>query len=540
VYVNGDYSVFEMRSGVITGNEAGTGGGVGVDNAATFIMRGGTIKDNRAGISNGGGIYANYLGSTVTIDGGSITNNFASYKGGGVTIDTSAGFIMTRGSITNNSADLGSNVSIISGDLDNIDWNHCTIGDVITGGIANSDGTLKGWNTQTDWSGTYSTTITGDATHPVWSGNGLSNPIAIISRSELAAIGDDGTSLGLIYALASNITLGSTWAAMGNETTPFTGRLDGRRHTITVPSGGTTITPVIIRTTPPPPLKGAGLFGLIDDASAIVENLTLIGGALSANTTTVVSGDNFSVGGIAGLMVSGTIQNCAVKVSISQTVPSGATGNIGGVAGYSVTGIIQNCYSSGGITGSSGSYVYVGGIAGTNGNNIANCYSTGAVSATATTFAAAGGIAGDDGGAVAKCYSTGAVSATASSHYAGGIAGQCTGTISNSVALGPSITTPLGNNLNRICGVSGTLNANYGRSNMLNGSSPGSWTPNTPTDRDGGDVSMGTLSGQANTQAWWQNAGTGPGWTVSNAGGGNPSLPWEWDTDSNLPTLYWE
>jgi hypothetical protein len=521
-----------------------------IDGNATMVMKNNVIlKNNTTSSSSGGAVRINY--GTFTMDGGTITGNTATgLNGGGVFVNNTnpSVFEMNGGEISGNTAAAGSGVYVATGE--GFFWSGGTIsGNNNDPQVSSDGGPLIGWDiggANPFSSGIGPCPNNGDGI-PVWSGDGLSAnaPIAIThagnSARGLAYIPTSG--LNKHYYLAFDLTLGSTWTAMGKETTPFTGSLDGRRHTITVPPGGTTITPVMIHTGTPD-FRGAGLFGLIDDASAIVENLTLAGGMLSANNTTVSSGDNFNVGGFAGILDHGTIQNCAVKVSISQTVPSGANGNIGGIAGNSVgNGTIQNCYSSGGITGNSGSYVYVGGIAGNNGNNIVNCYSTGAVSAAATTFAAAGGIAGDfGGGIVANCYSTGAVSANASSHYAGGIAGQCTGssTILNSMALGPSITTPAGNNLNRICGTSGgSISNNYGRSDMLNGTSPGSWTLNTTTGRDGGDVSMGTGSGQANNHGWWMSPGPA-GWTIEAEGDGNDSSPWEWDSDRTLPKLYWE
>jgi hypothetical protein len=530
-----------MRSGSITGNEASMGGGVGVDTAAAFTMKGGTITNNTA-VGEGGGIYAYFSGSTVTIEGGSITNNSASNRGGGVAIDTSAGFSITRGSITGNTAAYGRNLSIATDSLlNNISWNSCTIGDVITGGIAYSDRPLKGWNTQADWSGAYSTTLTAAANNPVWSGNGSTFPIAITKLSELAAIGDDINTLSCEYALANDITLGSTWIAMGDATYPFTGTLDGRGHTITVPSGGTTITPQVLGSIN----DSAGLFGSINGSSALITDLTLAGGAFTA---VVNAGNGLVMGGIVGWMSAGTILNCAVRISIIQNSLNAASGEIGGIAGSNASaGIIQNCYSSGAIDvtlPSVSEIVYVGGIAGDNTGTITNCYSTGNISGSSYETSA-GGIAGHHTSTVPirYCYATGNVtgdSPGSNAGYYGGIGGQVTAVIENCVALNGSIfTTDSIINRGRIYFTASTpsCNYNYGRYDM----NPGPWTYyNSINGRDGGDVSMGTSPTEANSQAWWESTTIGPVWTISSEGSGNDATPWEWDSDRTLPKLYWE
>jgi parallel beta-helix repeat protein len=487
------------------------------------------------------------------MSGGSITGNTAINNGGGVYIVSSSGgtFTMSGGSITSNDANtgfsgyVGDNLYIEHGNLDHIDWTAADIGGLYAGGLAKYGAVLKGWNSASDWSGTYYDARPGSGTcYPVWSGDpGFMwfDPIAITSLSELEEIGTYSATLGYDYILVNNITLGSTWTAIGDGTDPFTGNLDGRGHTITVPSGGTTITPQSAGL-----YDVAGLFGNINDPSALITDLTLAGGAFTA----VPGSAGVVMGGIVGWMSDGTIQNCAVRININQNSPNAASGEIGGIAGYSA-GIIQNCYSSGAIdvilpSSASSEIVWVGGIAGGNDGTIENCYSTGNISGSSYETSA-GGIAGwHSSSVISYCYATGNVtgySPGSTAGYYGGIVGQAVTTtmgIGNCVALNGNIaTTDTIPNLGRVCGDSTffPLADNYGRDDMQVNNTTGSWTSNA-TGIDGGDVSMGTATTEANTELWWRTLGPGPDWSFSAAGAGTPANPWEWG--GNLPKLYWE
>jgi len=94
-------STFTMNGGLIQYGAAEGGGGVFV--RGTFIMNNGTIKKCRAG--DGAGVNIRYDGTFIMYDG-EISENTASYGGGGVTIQTSPGnFTMFGGVIKNNEAD---------------------------------------------------------------------------------------------------------------------------------------------------------------------------------------------------------------------------------------------------------------------------------------------------------------------------------------------------------------------------------------------------------------------------------------------------
>ena len=101
VYNNG---TFEMTDGTISGNRAQYGGGVYVDEKATFTMEGGTIGGTDTNAANtagfgGGGVYV-YDNATFTMSNGTISQNTAAEQGGGVYNDGT--FEMTGGTITGN------------------------------------------------------------------------------------------------------------------------------------------------------------------------------------------------------------------------------------------------------------------------------------------------------------------------------------------------------------------------------------------------------------------------------------------------------
>jgi hypothetical protein len=92
---------FIMNGGDISGNtSSGKGGGIYVD-GGTFNMNGGFIKGNNA--ERGGGVYA-INKSAFTMVGGTISGNTVSGYGGGAEISSNSAFIMAGGTINNNKA----------------------------------------------------------------------------------------------------------------------------------------------------------------------------------------------------------------------------------------------------------------------------------------------------------------------------------------------------------------------------------------------------------------------------------------------------
>ena len=94
-------STLNMEGGTISGNYSksnGTGGGVHVE--GTFNMNGGTISGNHSA-NEGGGVYvAN--GAEFNMTNGTISSNESGAGGGGVYVANGAEFNMTNGTISNN------------------------------------------------------------------------------------------------------------------------------------------------------------------------------------------------------------------------------------------------------------------------------------------------------------------------------------------------------------------------------------------------------------------------------------------------------
>ena len=110
VYVKN--GTFEMSGGNIEDNSLSgenCGGGVYVGESGKFTMTDGFIRYNRA--NGGAGVYVNSKSTSFEMSGGEISKNkaYATYrfngKGGGVLVNGT--FIMSGGSITNNSANNG-------------------------------------------------------------------------------------------------------------------------------------------------------------------------------------------------------------------------------------------------------------------------------------------------------------------------------------------------------------------------------------------------------------------------------------------------
>ena len=96
---------FEMNGGTISNNTASYG--AGVDVRGTFTMNSGTISGNNA-TNYGGGVYID--GGTFTMNGGTISDNKAP-SGGGVYMNRQT-FVMNGGTISGNIANRGGGVYI--------------------------------------------------------------------------------------------------------------------------------------------------------------------------------------------------------------------------------------------------------------------------------------------------------------------------------------------------------------------------------------------------------------------------------------------
>lgn len=101
----------------------------------------------------------------------------------------------------------------------------------------------------------------------------------------------------LVVTLTEDINLGGKeWTPIGNESFPFHGTFDGGGHTIR----GLHISQ-----------NREGCYGLFGAIDGTVKNLTILG------TMTCLADDLYSaVGGIAGAVVEGHIQNCTANLTM--------------------------------------------------------------------------------------------------------------------------------------------------------------------------------------------------------------------------------
>lgn len=225
-------------------------------------------------------------------------------------------------------------------------------------------------------------------------GSGLSDdPYLIEDAADLEKFRDmvnDEESSTLCAKLVSDIDLsGKEWTPFnpksGYVTQAYAGIFDGDFHSVTG---------LIINSE----ASNQGLFGVINGAT--VKNLKVVG--------SVSSSGNY-VGGIAGKVQQGTIENCSFSGSVATAKSGGYAGGITGYAGNSDTQTAQitGCVSTASVSGSDKGIV--GGIVGyAKYSEIINCYNAGSVNGAKRS----GGIAGQlqNNCSAKKCYNIGTVS----------------------------------------------------------------------------------------------------------------------------------
>ena len=268
--------------------------------------------------------------------------------------------------------------------------------------------------------------------------NETAKTITITSAAELALLASNvnggNNYSGWTITLAADLDLSAhKWTPIGYyyhdghmfiyEARSFAGTFDGQGHTI---SGLNATTAVGNHTE-----VDIGLFGFVCDGGA-VNNLTVSG---NVTLTTKDTKNSYHVGGIVGCLglaknIAGSMQNCRSAVNVTVNAEPEETGynfnfDIGGVAGFVRGGSMENCCSTGDVkatftNASTRTEISIGGVTGTVfGDSLVNtCYSTGAVTVNVTgrasmcyTGGAVGAITAD--GEVTDCYSTGAVTANA-------------------------------------------------------------------------------------------------------------------------------
>ncbi|MCD8219050.1 MAG: hypothetical protein LUC50_01455 [Ruminococcus sp.] len=278
--------------------------------------------------------------------------------------------------------------------------------------------------TVTEWDGTMDTTWFSESKTSFT----LTNAEELAGFSQL--VNNGKVSEDVTVYLGNNIVINDTadfddWSEtppsykftpIGTETYPFSGTFDGQGYTIyglyqSVSSAY------------------AGFFG---NVSGTVQNVNL-DHAYIVNSY----GGTVYTGGLVGYM-SGTIQNCMVSGSVSNTNTNSSTSTsvgpyVGGVCGISSTSsaTISNCSSSCAISVTSTSTynpVYAGGIAGSALGTISDASNSGSIVTNSSSTVYVGGIAGKSTNAISNVNNSGTLtvenSAASNKYvYAGGVSG---------------------------------------------------------------------------------------------------------------------
>ncbi len=226
---------------------------------------------------------------------------------------------------------------------------------------------------------------------------------------------------GINGNLAGNYVLGadidasatSTWNSgagfnpIGDNTTKFTGELNGLGHTVN--------SLMINR----PSLTDVGLFGVTDGAT--ISNVGLVGGSVTGFSN-------------VGALVGRSTNSSLIKNSYASSTVNGKNNNTGGLIGASINSIISNSYAIGKVTAVGDS---AGGLVGYINNSTIkdNSYATGEVSGDENI----GGLVGNSaGGKIVDSHAEGKASGD---HNIGGLVGYQGGvsSITNSYAIGEAI-----------------------------------------------------------------------------------------------------
>jgi hypothetical protein len=188
---------------------------------------------------------------------------------------------------------------------------------------------------------------------------------------------------------------GKSFTPIGNKTTKFSGKLDGKNHTISDLK--------IIQTT-----DLAGLFAYVEGTTAEIKDLIIdhVG----------ISGGNY-VGSVAGKIGNNAKITNVGMISSAGEKMTGSSLRIGGLVGYAEKGTTVTGYSTGQVTGSG---KYVGGLVGHAEGATVGGYATGDVSGRKNV----GGLVGWANSATVTGYATGKV---AGPENVGGLVGHAGG-----------------------------------------------------------------------------------------------------------------
>jgi hypothetical protein len=328
-----------------------------------------------------------------------------------------------------------------------------------------------------------------------------------IGRQVASAMDLEGFATGANYSLADDITLPETWVGPTN----YSGSFYGNGYAINLHLAN-----VASNTGSG---KNIGLFSSLANGAKIndlVLNVSTPDGGLA------MGGQNY-FGGLVGIVqtsgemrIKGVTVNGKLKYASSAAAWLVVGGLFGGMNNGSTATIhIENCVSNLEIVADThnasdtSNYVDFGGFIGCKRGPvfIYNSYATGniTVSAHNARQLTGGGFVGrNDSGAltIEHCYAAGDVVLTksvgteANFMYAGGLIGynKVAATISNSAALNPSVTVDGASTIpragNRISGLGGSLQNNYGLSTMKTGVAPGGEVSGAADDVNGADKTL--------------------------------------------------
>ena len=211
------------------------------------------------------------------------------------------------------------------------------------------------------------------------------DPYQIATAEDLILLGDSPEDYDKHFILTADIDLNPNLPGRKvfnkaviapDRAIPFTGVLDGNRHTVLHFTIST--------------WWDRGLFGSVASGGEIRDI-----GVVDLKTT---GGDQ--AGGLVARNA-GSVTRCYSTGSVS------GYGWVGGLIGHN-EGSVTQCYSTCTVTGVSWA---IGGLVGDNYGTVTQCYSTGAVTLISSPYDAGvvGGLVGGNGGEVTQCYSTGAV-----------------------------------------------------------------------------------------------------------------------------------
>ena len=272
----------------------------------------------------------------------------------------------------------------------------------------------------------------------------------------------NGGNTTLSAVLTTDVDLNNVnWTPIGSSSARFAGSFDGAGHVIRNLH-------IDYQTAAAGERVYLGLFGYVEgtsDAHAVIKDLTVQGSVNARSEFSVYSGN---VAGVMGYGKYADVSGVISRVDVTVDTKTGNACGVGGLAGVLVDGTMVNCGNEGDVSG----VMNLGGLcyelyAGT----MTGCYNTGDVKGSGTYV---GGVMGYAKQAVIKdVYNTGAVSTAKS--MAGGLVGvmesssltngYSTGTVTVAEAGGNAVGAAVGwaDTLANICYLEGAAEAGIGR-----------------------------------------------------------------------------